>query len=507
VRFSVEGQDASPGETSAISRIDIRRVDVFSEEEVKKAPFFFRLANALHIETREKFIRRQLTIELGDPIEPEKLLEAERSLRTTDIFRKVSVRSEGTAAVVETRDAWSLFPRLNLSRKGGDLAYTIGLEESNLGGRGRKLEIRYDKDGERLTRSLSFQDPQLFLPHFKFQFQASDLSDGQTLEVGFARPFYAFNTREAAGVFYRNGEQDEVMYAGGEEAGRYKKRQRLFHATGGMLLALESSTARRLHFGIDWNDVDLRFDDNGTLGPLEKRRFCFLWTGFEREETNWIVRRQVDKIDRDEDFNLGLALRLDAGFGIPVFGAERALALRLSASLGELLGPAGFSVFTLSAESRFQDGGPRNTLVEFDARGYKLAPPATLAFRVGLLAGYRLDPERQIHLDALSGMRGYRLNAVTGTGRAVANVEGKIHLASEVLQLVSLAVAAFADAGVSWGDPDGFYRICDVGVGLRFGLTRASTNTLLRLDVARALRPDPLGRTGWLISFSSGPSF
>ena len=70
-----------------------------------------------------------------------------------------------------------------------------------------------------------------------------------------------------------------------------------------------------------------------------------------------------------------------------------------------------------------------------------------------------------------------------------------------------IGAAVFVDGGVSWGPPDGWYRLVDAGAGFRVGLPRAGVNTLLRIDIARAFRPDPLGRTGWLLSFSSGQAF
>ena len=46
----------------------------------------------------------------------------------------------------------------------------------------------------------------------------------------------------------------------------------------------------------------------------------------------------------------------------------------------------------------------------------------------------------------------------------------------------------------------------DIGVGVRVGLPRTPKN-LLRIDFAYALNPDPMGRRGFLISFSSGQAF
>jgi hypothetical protein len=47
----------------------------------------------------------------------------------------------------------------------------------------------------------------------------------------------------------------------------------------------------------------------------------------------------------------------------------------------------------------------------------------------------------------------------------------------------------------------------DVGVGLRIAITRASTNSIVRLDVAYPMNPDPHGRRGFLVTFSSGQVF
>ena len=131
----------------------------------------------------------------------------------------------------------------------------------------------------------------------------------------------------------------------------------------------------------------------------------------------------------------------------------------------------------------------------------------TIAARLELRGGWRLDPEDRFALDGENGLRGYRLHAVNGTRNAVLNVEARRLLVPDLLHLVSLGVAAFADAGLSAGPPDGTRRLANVGVGLRVGLGRASRHDLLRIDLARSLVPDPLGRTGWLVSFGSGQAF
>jgi hemolysin activation/secretion protein len=171
-----------------------------------------------------------------------------------------------------------------------------------------------------------------------------------------------------------------------------------------------------------------------------------------------------------------------------------------------MLIPSGFALATVAASTRLH-GGFENALLSADTRAYFLLEPWTLVGRFSTSVGWNLDPESQLPLDGFNGMRGYRLHAVEGDRHFVGNVEARVLVVPEILQLLSFGFAAFGDAGYSWGDPDGFWRLADVGVGLRIGITRASKNSLLRMDVARSLHPDPLGRTGWLLSFSSGQAF
>ena len=67
---------------------------------------------------------------------------------------------------------------------------------------------------------------------------------------------------------------------------------------------------------------------------------------------------------------------------------------------------------------------------------------------------------------------------------------------------------AFADFGnATYGGLSSLMSLkSDVGVGFRMGLPRTPKN-LLRLDFSYALNRDPLGRRGWLVSFSSGQAF
>ena len=497
-------QDGSP-RFPAITGIEVRREDVFSPSEAAISYFPYGLANALHAGTKETFIRRELLLKVGDPLDPDALAEAERRLRATRLFRRVRVRAEGTKVVVETGDNWTLLPRFSFSNKGGATTYQVGLEEQNLLGTGRGLSFRYDNGTERISRSLAYDHPQLFGSRVQLHLAASDLSDGQSAEASLIRPFDSLTAPRAFWVFYRQENVDATLYAGGEESAVWKRRERGFAALLGRLSRATREEADRWGGLVQWEEVSLRPGGLGPPPPPDNRKFLWIGGGIEREARGWIERQDVEEIGRDEDFNLAPGGRIDLSISPPVLGASAAGRVRINGSTGRLLA-SGFSIATFSAETRIA-GGPQNAIVQADVRAWWQAKGWTLSSRVAVRNGWRLDPEKQVLLDGESGVRGYRLHAVAGTGNTTANVELRRVLVPDILKLASLGMAAFGDAGYSWGPPDGEWHLADAGVGFRVGLPRAGKNVLLRIDVARSFRPDPLGRTGWLVSFASGQAF
>lgn len=488
-----------------IREVEVRRQDVFSEEQAARDFIPYGVANALHATTREGFVRRELLFRVGDPLDPAILAETERLLRTLRTFRSVEIRTEGEKVVVETADTWTLLPRLVVSRKGGVTTWAVGLDDNNFLGTGRQLSFRYDKGADRTQRSFAFVDPNGLAPHTSLSLTASDLSDGSVLAFGVDRPFYAIDAPWSASASFRYSRFDTHLWAGGEEESIWIERDRGAMLEGGRVVSLAGDRAHRLLASIEWKSTTLLPATLGPPPPSDPRDFLWLLGGYETEGRRWLKVREADRMGRDEDFNLAPFLRIQAGGSPRVAGADAAALVRVDASAGTVT-PGGFALLTVSAESRYQDG-PRAALLAADLRGYVLRPPFTVVGRIAVRAGSRLDPEDRLELDGANGLRGYRLHAVNGTRNLVLNLEARRQVLPEVLHLFSLGVAAFADAGFSGGPPDGTRRLADAGVGLRIGLARASKHDVLRLDLARSFHPDPLGRTGWLFSFSSSRAF
>jgi hypothetical protein len=110
------------------------------------------LANALHVDTRERTIREHLFFKKNQPLNPYKLADNERFLRDKDFIldaRIVVVPIDGTDSVdlmVITRDVFSIGATVGGTIPG---APEIGIYDANIGGRGQLLYLNTVYDSER----------------------------------------------------------------------------------------------------------------------------------------------------------------------------------------------------------------------------------------------------------------------------------------------------------------------------------------------------------------------
>src|SRR6266571_2804392 len=108
----------------AIATIRIVRQDVFDLDNPDERHPPYRLADRLHIETREEIIRRELLFKEGDPADPDVLYESERNLRRLHFLHdntriETVARDDGRVdVIVHTRDIWTTRPNVSISRQG-----------------------------------------------------------------------------------------------------------------------------------------------------------------------------------------------------------------------------------------------------------------------------------------------------------------------------------------------------------------------------------------------------
>jgi outer membrane protein assembly factor BamA len=150
-----------------IGEIRVLPGNIFDLNDPRENNFFFRLANAIHIQTRPQVIRQALLFESGQPVSVQKIEETERLLRGYDFLYDVDIRPvavhDGVVDVeVRTRDTWSLDVSASASREGGANKGRISVAEENLLGTGISIGVGYTSDVDRNSTTFNIADSNVF---------------------------------------------------------------------------------------------------------------------------------------------------------------------------------------------------------------------------------------------------------------------------------------------------------------------------------------------------------
>ncbi len=501
-----------------VGRITIRSVDVFSPEEAARG-WLYRAANAVHFRTRESVIRKFLLFREGDAYDATRLEETERNLRALPFLKAASVvpgpARDGLVDVeVMTQDAWTTQPGISYGKKGGVTTYSFSFEEKDLLGTGRSGQVSYDRDVDRINRFVQYKDPYFFGPYWNADFLYSANSDGSEEAARIGRPFFSFVSPWAADFLLAHLLQDDRVYADGEESGRFRQSHREFHLRYGRAITASDARARRLTAGFELlkDEFEHARDHPDEVLP-DNRNFRYLFLRYEDVSNDFIKLNYVNRDSRFEDFNLGRSFIATAAISPAALGLDRTTGfLAIQGDDGWRISPTSFLQAHVAFQTRL-DHGPRNAILSAAVsyvRRFDTLQLQTLVSHLRYDEGWNLDGENQFFADGANGLRGYRLHSFEGNKRLVWNLEHRLFTGREILQLASFGAAAFFDTGAV--TPEGRPLTLsefksDIGVGLRIAISRASTNSILRIDAAYPLNADPQGRKGWLFSFSSGQVF
>lgn len=506
----------APAPSLRVGKVTIRSLDVYTTSEASRG-LFYRAADRLHIETKQSVIETFLLFREGDEYRPERLEETERNLRALRFLKSATVvpspPHDGVVDVtVTTQDAWSISPETQGGSKGGSSTYGINLSDGNIFGYAKDLSIGWDKGADRTRSAIEYNDPSFFAPYWNAKVRFASNSDGYEHKVVIKRPFFSFATPWSADFSYDGFRQQDKLYVGGFPFDQFGQLHRQAVVAFGRALEPNDELANRFTAGIRSVRDQFFSGENSTTAPPAERNFRYLFVRYDRVENDFLKLNFVNKDLRYEDFNLGRQLTAEAAISPAAFGLDRSTGFaRVAIADGRRVSGDGFIQPSFSAETRL-DSGPQNAIARssllfvhrLDTGDY----PRTFVARATAVSGWNLDGDTQFFADGLTGLRGYRMHTFVGNRAFIVNVEERLYLGRELLQIISPGVVAFADFGnaTNGGVSDLMRLKSDVGIGFRVGLPRTPKN-LLRLDLAYALNPDPLGRRGWLISFSSGQAF
>jgi hypothetical protein len=481
-----------------IERIEIERIPIFDTRKPEEDHWLFRGANRLHIMTRESTIRARLLFREGDAFSRSKIAETERLLRSERFLRdaKISITKvcgHRLALKVTTQDVWTLIPSINFGRSGGVNTLSFNISENNLLGTGRSLRIARFSNAERTGTAFGYEDNNLsrYRAHLAVDYENND--DGDKREILFERPFYSLDTRWSAGFHSLTFDREKPIYFRGEEALRFRKQTRFLSLYGGRSEGLVAGETSRFRAGLTLEEdtFDLIPGDPLSTNRPDDRKWVYPWISYEQIEDRFIVRENLDQINRSEDFNVGQQFRASLGIASSSLGSLRD-GLIVSANYTRSLTENPTRLWLMDAGVRgvWSEQGIENLVYSGSTRFYwQHGSSRGFFLRLSGDVGKNLYLDSPLTLGGDNGLRGYPLKYQLGDRRWLLTIEERFYTHWQLWQLFDVGAAVFADAGRAWfanGDngtiDDGV--LADVGFGLRFSSFRAGHNKVIHVDVA-----------------------
>ncbi|UCE64897.1 MAG: BamA/TamA family outer membrane protein [Candidatus Zixiibacteriota bacterium] len=503
-------------EGKVIKSINIERKNVFENGEAD-LPFYYRWANSLHIKTRKSVIEGELLFEVGQPLDVEKAVESARNIRLRMFIGEVIITGSpngdnGVDITVTTHDNWTTKAAVFLETAGDSYEYGASVAEDNLLGYGRIVQLTGILSDDDDGYTVFFNDDRVGRTRWSGSFLYSRFQLSSTILFSANRPQYSLDVPYGIYAIFGRTDGTTRLFSGGEEFFRYNRLLNNIDFESVYSIGRE----KRLNFYALYNYEDYDYSEyydntalNDILIPSDEKR-SYLSLGMGGALIKYDLVRYLDEAGTPEDLTLGITAKVIIGRSIPEFGADFIGTRTIMSS--NFLARAFDPVFIKGAdlvewwyrEGRSERIRHLSELMFY----YKTAETQVFAVRAFTDFAWRERASYQTILGGSNGLRGYSSHELEGNRLALSNMEYRFYTPLEIFT-VRIGGALFFDIGDVWrnGETIRFDNLkSDVGIGLRFGLTKSSTSRVLRLDIARALTEDnyniSLG-TGMVFSLGS----
>jgi outer membrane protein assembly factor BamA len=474
---------------------------IFNTSDPAEDYALFRLANRLHVPTREDVIRRAVLFQSGDPVSVRLIEETERLLRSNRYLFDVSIRPlavrDGVVDIeVTTRDAWSLSVGAGIGTSGGESSSNVEFTENNLFGTGTTLGFKRSNDVDRSSTEVEYANTRAFGTWASVAASHASNSDGSRNAVSVVRPFYALDSRWTAGFQALSDDRINPLYQAGEIASEYRVTQSQADVFAGWSDGLVNGWVQRHTVGLSASRVRYAAEPGRVAPPqlpADRQRAGPYWRYDLIEDR---VERELNRnlVGRPEFFQLGLLASLQLNWDGRAFGADHD-ALRYSASVSRGFAPRrGDTLIARAAWSgEVTRDGAGTQFVSLGAEYYRPQSKRHL-FYAAAEADWLTRPSvtDQLVLGGDNGLRGYPLRYQTGTRRMLLTAEQRVYTDVYLWRLFRLGGAAFVDVGRAWGGSlpttDNAGWLADLGLGLRVVSERSSFGTVVHIDMALPLR-------------------
>lgn len=500
-----------------IRAIAIERQDVFPKDE--ENVWFFRLANRLHIRTREAVVRRELLLKEGDRFDSALAAESERNLRGLGVFGSVTITRYVVSdslvdLLVETTDQWTTEASLSFGGGGGAYKFSIGAEERNLLGWGQKLELAYEQSDLRTSRRASFYDRKFLSKPFSLSLAGEDRSDGNYYLIETGHPLYSSRERWGVSLGLFSSSDRLRFFDGGQERFYFRQKTRQAALSAARSWGQEWKTNALLAGTITQNELSGPFyitpADSaytpagfGFVPPEERvHSVTFAVSGYANRFSK---ERYLDNFGNVEDVRNGPSVYIEYVLAPVFLGSSRTRhEAAFSVGTAQKVG-SHFVRLQIGNRTTFLSRRWEGTFWQGAARIYRRwGERQTTAFRLDLASISGVSRYGQFLLGAESGLRGFEARQFSGSRMILGTLEQRL-FGPTVLSLFGVGGVLFADFGDVQKSGEDF-RLRDLksdwGAGLRLGLVKSPDFKVLRFDWAR-----PFGPGGWVFSFGTQMSF
>ncbi len=489
---------------SRISAVRIIREEVFDSTESGFWPW--RMANTLHVETRDWVVRRELLFAEGDLFDSVLVAESERNLRALGVFREVSIAHQrtdsGVSVVVRTADAWSTTMGIGISASESQSVVDLSVQESNLLGTRTRAVVSWRNDPDRSSIATLVESPRVIGNLAGMGMSFVDRSDGRSGSVSLRLPFLSLSSRIGGSLVGSWGEGRVLRFAGGQPApvDSLWREQALLHFD--IAIAPMASPRGYLRVGLQvqlWRDDVVPLLERQSL-QVRPRLAAGPYVALRRPR--YIRTRNVTLMDRTEDIDIGPFGNVGILLAPGTRDHEAGVGARSAAGFGALL-PGGFARARMEASVLRTRAGTDSASLE--AMVSWVAQPGPRHLVILHASGGMLRhpmPGREFDLGLGTGLRSYPGHAFTGDRQYILAAEYRLLIWQRLFGVAGVGLAAFAGEAGAWYDGSPARSGAEAGVGLRIASVR-EVGGIWRLDLSRRRATDRLA-SGWVLSLGRG---
>lgn len=509
---------------SVIDTVMIQRQDLFAEDRAAQN-VFLDLLNDLHATTRPFVIRRELLLERGAIYDSARAAESERNLRSLGLFREVRVdttrHGDRLAAVVRTKDAWSIQPRLEARiASDGTLTGSVGITETNVAGTGNRVRAWYVRQADRDGLVLSARVDRIGHSRVGVGAAWADLSDRSSASWGVGQSFRSFSDRWS--VLYGGEAFDgRVLQFRSESPVRRDTTEWTRRALVNRLFVTYAPIATARAYLRIGGTAEVRREEvypapSPALEPIQDSLFAVPDTVYgqvgafvEYRHAEFVRLRHLNGFT-DEDLDLsrfvfvGLTLA-PGGWGYDETGVGTRVAAGAGARAGGLFLKGRVDASALFDGSAVDSGrvvgigtaavkqGPRHATLLRVIGGVQDAPTPGGEFDLGFEVPPRL----------------WGPHAFVGTRTVRGTLEHRFYAWDDLLDLIGLGLAGFVDYGGAWYADQDPRLGGNVGLSLFVGSPLGATAQIAQLSAGYRFGGG-LARTEasrWVVSLGSGIVF